>query len=148
MKSLQIVNDAFASMEKADFERLEDLLSEDFRLIGPTPEPLMKKDFVGFCRALVRAIPDWTFDMTDVKESGDTVTGLMHITGTHTATLDLSDFGMSVYPASGVKLKPVEEPMKATVTGEKLSRIEITPVKGGGIEGLLKQISVGAEAHA
>jgi len=148
MDSLLVVKEAFAAMEDGDFEKMEKNLDDEYQLVGPAPKPLEKTEFLDFCRGLVAGFPDWKFNITDLRESGDSVTGLLHISGKHTGDLDLSSIGLSIYPATGIRLAPVEEPMIATLRDGKIYRLEVASVEGGGIEGLLRQIGVSVPAHA
>ena len=53
-------------------------------------------------QAVVTAMPDWAFNITDIQEDGDKVTLKSHITGTHTGLLELP--GMPPIPATGKKV--------------------------------------------
>jgi predicted ester cyclase len=133
MNSIKVMEKAFAAIEKGDFAALEHVLDDEFRLTGTVYKPIGKKELVQLFKALKPAFPDWAFNATGLKEIGDRVIGRLHISGTHSGPLDLSFLGLPPRPATGIKVKQPEEPMSATLLEGKIHRLEIVPVKGGGI---------------
>jgi predicted ester cyclase len=140
MNSIQIVKDSFGAMEKGDFEKLEKNLDKDYQLVGPAPKPVGKKEAMQMFKALKTAFPDWAFNITELKEAGDRITCLLHITGTHSGTLDLSFLGIPSQTATGTKVRQPTEPAAVELRGGKVYRLEVGQVEGGGLEGLFKQI--------
>ncbi len=148
MNSLKIVKESLNAFEKGDLEKLRNLLHEDYQLIGPAPKAVGKAEFLEMARSMKTGFPDWDFGVTDLMENGDQITGRFHVTGKQSGPLDLSFMGLPIQPATGIKIKQPEEPLKATIRDAKLYRMEVASVEGGGMDGLLRQIGVNIPVHA
>jgi predicted ester cyclase len=138
--SADIVKKGLRAWEAKDAAAMGSLLSEDFVLTGPVPQPLNKHEFIGFMQAIMTAFPDFKFNEGAVEEHGGHYVVKSRISGTHTGTLTLP--GMPPVPATGKKVHLPEEPQTYTVTNGKVSKIQVADVPGGGVPGLLAQIGV------
>jgi predicted ester cyclase len=137
------ITDAFsAALESRDFEKAGSYLSDDFVFTGPVPQPVGKQEFLAIQRAVEDAFPDWSFNVHDVQEQGEKVTGAVKITGTHTRDLALPMPGIPVIPATGKKLSMPEEHLEFNFKGEKIASLTSDNVPGGGLPGVLAQIGV------
>src|SRR5215468_4152334 len=136
MDAIALVQAAMAAIEAGDMAKAASYMTDDFVFSGPVPEPIGKDQFLGLQGGLVAAFPDWKFNATDLKAQGDKVTSTVHITGTHTATLDTHIPGMPPVPATGKKVALPPEPFAATIRGGKLAAFEAAQVPGGGVPGL------------
>jgi hypothetical protein len=142
MGALDLVKAGLAATEAGDFKKLDSMLADDFQLAGPTPQPVGKKEFIGLQSALHMALPDWKFNATDFKETGDVVTVNFQITGTQTGELSLPMPGLPKLPPSGKKVALPKEQSTFTVKNGKLARLEVASTPGGGVMGLLGQLGV------
>lgn len=142
MSALDIVKEGLAAVEAGDFKKVDSMIADDMVLAGPVPQPLGKREFIGLQSALMRALPDWKFNATDFKETGDQVSATVQITGTHTGELELPMPGMPKIPPTGKKVALPREPITFTVKSGKLSRIETGNTPGGGVSGVLSQLGV------
>ncbi len=142
MDAISVLQSACAAFEAGDEVRAGSLMTDDFTFNGPLPEPIGKEAYVAFQAMLIRALPDWKFNLQNLTIQGNTVIGASLITGTHTATLQPIQPGMPALPPTGIKVTLPVEPIKATMRGDKIARFEVTPVPGGGVPGLLAQIGI------
>src|SRR5690242_18445193 len=62
MDRLEITQAFVDALEAKDIEKAGTYLFEDFRLVGPTPQPVGKHEFLGLQGALFQAFPDWSFN--------------------------------------------------------------------------------------
>jgi len=147
MSNTDVFKSGMAAFEARDLKKVDELISDDFQLSGPVPQPIGKKEFIGLQSALVTAIPDWKFNATDFKEEGDKVTAKVHISGTHTAMLNLPALGIQSFAATGKHVQLPFENLTATVKNGKLTRLEAAHVEGGGVPGVLAQIGAPMPPH-
>ena len=141
MNNLEIVNETMRAFEQHDFSRASNYVADDFQFVGPTPEPVGKKEFVKLHQSLIAGIPDWSFNWRNAKETKPgTISGQVAIGGTHSANLDLSFLGIGSVPATNKRVKNPTEELTVTVKNGKVSRMEVSPVSGGGLQGILTQI--------
>jgi predicted ester cyclase len=139
MSNIDIAQAGMAAWCKGDTATLGSLLTDDFTLSGPTPQPLNKAAFLGLCGALIAAFPDWNFNATDFREEGDTVYATFHITGTHTGTLAAIP-GVPPVPATGKAVSLAADQAVYTMRGGLASQQNITTGPGGGVAGLYAQV--------
>ena len=142
MDAEKLVRDTLAAMEAGDVAKAGGNMTDDFVFSGPVPQPIGKAEFLGLQGGLVKAIPDWKFNASNFKVQGNTVSGTVQITGTHTATLDTHIPGMPPVPATGKRIALPQEPFTITLRGDKVASFEAAQVAGGGVPGLLAQIGV------
>jgi len=142
MSAIDIVKAGLAAIEAVDFEKLDSLVADDFVFAGPVAEPLGKREYMGLQAALVTAMPDWKFNAADFKENGDVVTVTLQVTGTQTGELSLPVPGVPKLPGSDKKVSLPGEPGTFTVKDGKLVRLDIASTPGGGLLGILAQLSV------
>ena|SRR5689334_25301691 len=140
MDAEKLVRDTLAAMEAGDAAKAGSNMTDDFVFSGPVPQPIGKAEFLGLQGGLVKAIPDWKFNASNFKVQGNTVSGTVQITGTHTATLDTHIPGMPPIPATGKRIALPQEPFTFTLRNDKIALFEAAHVEGGGVMGLLAQI--------
>jgi hypothetical protein len=142
MEPVEIFKLCLAAIEKKDFKLVESMMTDDFMFSGPVPQPIRGHEFIELQRALVYAIPDWKFNLTNLTDLGGKVTGVVKISGTHTGYLRLEMMGIPQVPPSGRLIRLPQEPLTITLIGDMISKVESIPVPGGGVEGILSQIGV------
>ena len=135
MSNTDLVKQGLDAWSNADWATLSTLITDDFTLTGPVPQPLDKNAFMGLGRALLTAFPDWSFNATDFREEGDKVYLTNAISGTHNGTLAAIP-GVPPVPATGKHVAVAPEKAVYTVRGDKVSQISITPAPGGGVAAL------------
>ncbi len=140
MDRLEITQAFVDALEAKDIEKAGTYLFEDFRLVGPTPQPVGKHEFLGLQGALFQAFPDWSFNSAPLKQEGNEVIGAVRITATHTAPLVLP--GLPPVPATGKHVSLPEEYTHYTFEGDKIASLASDSPPGGGVPGLLQQIGL------
>jgi predicted ester cyclase len=142
MSNIDLVKATLAAFEAGDTAKAASMLADDMVFAGPVPQPIPKSEYVGLQSALIAAIPNWKFNLSDLKEDGDKVMGKVHISGTHTQPLTLPALGIQALPPSGKHIQLPHEPITVTIKNGKATRIEAKVAPGGGVPGLLAQLGV------
>lgn len=142
MKASKVVEEFAAAIENNDFTKADNFLSKDFRMVGDTPEPLGSNEFLGMLRAFKKGMPDFRFNFNITEDRGDHVFLRMQITGTHKNTMPSPIPGVKDIPATNKTVKMPEETVDVTVKDNKITKVKMPHVEGGGVPGLLKQLGV------
>ena len=142
MNRVELVKAFAAALDAQDFEKAGSYLADDFVLQGPAPEPLNKQAFLAVQSAFQRAFPDWSFNSRDEIEQGETVTSIVHITGTHTRDLLVPMPGLPPIPATNKHISLPDEHLVFTFKDGKIASLSTDNTPGGGIPGVLVQIGV------
>jgi predicted ester cyclase len=143
MKPTDILREHWKAIEEKNFEKARGFLSEDFTFSGPVPKPIGTKEYIDVHRSLLQGIPDWRFNANIVGEQQDKVAAKVRVTGTHTANLSLPFLGdTGTIQPTGKKLALPEEKVEVVIKGDKISRMTVEHVPGGGVPGLLNQMGV------
>ena len=103
MNAATIAKAVLAAWEARDLDKTASLLTDNFVLTGPAPEPLSKAAFLTFQKVHNDAFADWSFNARDFQEQGQVVRITIQITATHTGDFDVSKLGLPIPPitASG-----------------------------------------------
>jgi hypothetical protein len=88
-------------------------------------------------------MPDFSYNLTDVKRGGADVQALISISGTQTNDLSLPMVGLQPIQATGLAIDLPQTRVVYQVEEGQVLAMEIERVVGGGLTGLLQQ--VGAE---
>ncbi len=147
MSNIDVFKSGLAAFEARDMKKVDGLISDDFQLSGPVPQPIGKPEFVGLQSALTAAMPDWKFNASDFKEEGDKVMAKVHISGTQTAPLSLPALGIQSFAATGKHVQLPYEQLTATIKDGKLTRLESDNAKGAGVAGVLAQLGAPIPTH-
>ena len=139
MSAIDNVRKGLEAWERGDSTTLAGLLTDDFTLSGPMPQPLNKEQFLALGRALHTAIPDWKFNASDFREEGDQVRVTVAITGTHTGVLAAIP-GVPAVPPTGKSIHLPTEHLTYTMRGELAAAQIVGSVPGGGVPGLYAQV--------
>jgi SnoaL-like domain len=79
---------AMKAWEVHDANTFASYLADDFVCKGPLPQPLNKEQSIGYMKAMMTAMPDWSFNAHILHEQGDTVLFVTQITA-HTPVICL-----------------------------------------------------------
>jgi predicted ester cyclase len=131
---------AMKAWEVYDANTFASYLSDDFVCTGPLPQPLNKEQYVGYMKAMMTAMPDWSFNAHILNEQGDTVLFVTQITGTHTGDLSLP--GLPIISPTGKKIALPNEHMEYTANGDTITAITTDQRSGGGFAGILAQLGM------
>lgn len=127
------------AIEDANVEKATNFLAENFVFEGPIPQPLNKEQFTGFLHTMAKAFSDFRYNESDFSEEGDVLTYSLRITGKHTGELALPE--MDPIPATHKSFELPTEKSSATVSGNKVSHLSADASEGGGVSGIIKQIT-------
>lgn len=148
MNAVETTRAALAAIEACDWARARSYLADDFTFSGAVPQPLGPDAWLGIHQGLAAAMPDFSFNAQDLHEESGKVVGVVQITGTQTRALALPIPGLASIPPTGKRVSLTIEPIAVTLRGDKLVNLEITPVAGGGLPGILSQLGVAMPAHS
>jgi hypothetical protein len=87
MKTLSLIEGGYIKQAGAQ-------LADDFILEGFTPSPLSKEGFLELHQQLFDAFPDWSYNMSGIREKGQSVSMMVRITGTNTNDLTLTSYAI------------------------------------------------------
>jgi predicted ester cyclase len=142
MKKTKIVQELLKAIEQKKYDQAESYLSEDFVLNGPMPNPASKKEWLDLHKKLSKGIPDFSFNLKKLNESGNTVNASVQVGGTHTNEIPSIMPGVESIPPTNKKVLNAEENVTITFKGDKISSMTVERVPNGGVAGLLKQLGV------
>jgi len=81
-----IVYEVFTAIDAGDFDKLEELIADDFALSAPSVPELLRKDMLfQHIKTHYVAFPDWIHVIEDVIADGDKVAVKLAQNGTHKA---------------------------------------------------------------
>jgi hypothetical protein len=143
VSTIETVSALVTALQSGDLELAASLLSEDCTVSGFTPEPLKRAGFLALQSQLLAAMPDFSYNLSQIHAEGKNAHGLITITGTNTNNLELPEFGLQSIPATGLQVALPQVSCSWRVRHEAVVKIDIDEVPGGGFAGLLQQI--GAE---
>ena len=142
-----VVKAFMAAFEGKNFDTAKTYVTDDFIFTGWTPQPLYASDFFTIFRELASGIPNLMFGFHTVhdlheRQADSRVQATTHITGTQTEGFILPPLGLPPIPQTAQSIMLPEEHWNYTVVNNKITRIHVQHVSGGGIGGLLHQLGV------
>ncbi len=145
MNSIDAVNTFITALQSGDIELVADIMSDDFVMSGFAPKQLNKNQFLATYSNLLASMPDLSFNMTgEPGEENGVVQTEIEITGTQLNQLAIPVLGIQPIEPTGLAVTLAQTKTTYHVNSEnKVTLMEMQPVVGGGLEGLLQQ--VGAE---
>lgn len=142
MKAGKVVEEFLTAIENNDFTKADNFLSKDFKVVGVGPDPLGSNEYLGVHRAFNKGMPDFRFNYRITEDKGERVFVKVKLSGTHTNTLPSPAPGLKDIPATNKTVKMPEEPVEFTVKDNKITKMKLSHVEGGGLPGVLKQLGV------
>ena len=145
----QVARQVIDCWESHNLNKVLGILTDDFVLTGPAPQPLPKEAYAVFQSVNNEAFPDWSFNAGSAQVDGSRVTYPIRITATHTGVLDVSKLGIPVPPiaATGKTIQLPAEKLIFTVVGDKVTACHAEVGPHGGMVGILEQLGVQLGAH-
>ena len=140
MKPKETVQTFITALQSGDMDMAAQYMMDDFVFEGWTPQPLNKGEFLALQSELHAAMPDYAFNLSEVRERNGVVSALMQISGTHTQTLSLPMFGIPLVPYTGTFVILPQEHVEFVLADGKVTRMRVESVPGGGLNGLLQQV--------
>ena len=139
MGALDIVMKLDKEISGGELGKAAAYLAEDFRFSGVGPESLNKDQALGLWATLRAAMPDFNHNLRNLREAGNLVYATVEVTGTHTGTLSIPR-GPTL-AATGRKWHNPLERIAITVRDGKATEWTVESVPGGGLAGLLGQLT-------
>lgn len=146
MNAIETVRATLAAIEAQDWETARGYLTDDFTFSGAVPQPISAEAWLGVHRALGAAMPDFSFNVSGLREEQGVVSGTVQLTGTQTRELKLPIPGTPAIAPTGRHLSMAAENFTCTFRGDKISNYAVQPTPHGGVHGILEQL--GAPTHA
>lgn len=133
MEKVELVKIFFSLVEKKEWSKVEEILSDKFYFWGPFQRPLNKEEWLAAQKALHEAFPDWAFNVRQITKEGNCIHASVHVSGTHVNPLQLPIPGSIKVLPTGAKIElPVE---KAIITFDEDQILEIS-LEIGFLDGL------------
>jgi hypothetical protein len=142
MNEIEISKKLLSYLEAKDSASALELLSNDFTFSGPVPKPISGPMWLGMVERLIKAFPDWSYNMSDPRAEGDIVHLSVQISGTHKGELDLSNLGFPKVQATGKKIRLPRDEAELKIEGGKVKYFKTKPNPELGVSGILKQLGV------
>lgn len=140
LKPTRIVQTFITALQSGDMEMAAQHMTDDFVFERWIPQALNKGEFLALQSELHTAMPDCTFNLSGVREQQGVVSALIQISGTHTHTLNLPTFGIPLVPYTGVYVILPQEHVEFVLADDRVARMRVESVPGGGLGGLLQQM--------
>jgi hypothetical protein len=144
MGKIEIVKKFYGLMEQGNFDEAKSYLLPGFQILGATPQPMGKEEWMDFQHKLFIGVPDFKFNIGELSERGNLVNGVLQATGTFTNEMPSIYVGKPSIPPTNKKATNPKENFTVTFKGDKITMITVERLTNGGIHGFLKQL--GAEA--
>lgn len=139
MNALEIVTKLDKEICGGELTKAAAYLADDFHFVGVAPQPLNKAEALGVWATIRAAMPDFTHNLRVVREASSIVYATVEAGGTHTGTLSIPN-GPTV-PATRLTWKNPLERIAITVRDGKVKEWAVESVPGGGLTGLLGQLT-------
>jgi hypothetical protein len=146
VSTVETVKALVTALQSGDIELAANVMSEDCLVSGFAPNPLTREEFLALQSQLLAAMPDFSYNLSEVHGKENEVHALMNISGTQNNDLELPMFGLRTIPATGLAVVLPQVESIWQVEHDRVVGIWIKEVHGGGLTGLLQQ--VGAELPA
>jgi hypothetical protein len=129
MNATERATAALRAWESHDVDAVRSLVSDDFVGRGLVPQPINKAQYSDFMQAMIRAIPDWSFNANILHEHvlGEQERGvhvITQVTGTHTGDLVLPT--LPVILPTGAKIALPPRQMEYVVKEDLITAITAT----------------------
>lgn len=138
-----VVRTFITALQSGDMELAARTAADALVVSGLMPRPLDKNEFLAVQSELLAAMPDFSYNLSNVHDMHKEVHAAIQITGTHTQNLSLPLFGLRDVQATGLAIDLPQEEVVFQVENEQVMDMAVTQEAGSGLMGLLQQI--GAE---
>ncbi len=112
---------------------MEKFLTDDFQNLDIDGNVQMNREtYIRFFKRVQDSFPDFSMEVSDVHEEGDSVILRYRFEGTFTDDLDFSAVGLGVIPASGKKIIWPEATVEFKFAGDQIASIQVADEAAGG----------------
>ena len=144
MSAIDIVRAFTTAIENNEKEETVKPLADDFLFSGWTPKPLDKADFITTFAELKSGIPGLMFNLHNLSEEGNRVTGSIQIAGHQSDSFSIPPLSLPPVPQMARSISLPVEDVTFELADDKITRWSVHHVEGGGIKGLLHQLGFDA----
>jgi hypothetical protein len=141
-ENIDSVKSFMTALEGNDYDQAADYLADTFIFSGWTPRPLDKQGFLGLMQGLKSGIPGLIFNLHNLDDQDDKVTGTLQIAGYQTASFNLPQLSLPPVPQMARSISLPTENVEYTLENERIIRMNVEHVSGGGTAGLLHQLDI------
>lgn len=140
MEANELVMACITALQSGDMDMAASLLADDFVLRGWAEQPIDKGQFLAMQSNLLVAMPDFSYNLSDVHMEGQGIEALIQIRGTNLGNLDLTMLDIAPIQATGLAVELPQVPIRFVTENDTLKEMAMATVAGGGLSGLLQQI--------
>jgi hypothetical protein len=137
-----IVRTFIGALETNDQDIAASYLSENFIFSGWTPQPLNKKDFLTVIGGIKSGIPGLIFNLHNIDEQENMVTGTTQIAGYQTDSFILPPLGLPPIPQTASSVSLPAEDVEFLLQNDQIVHMTVQHTPGGGIKGLIHQLGI------
>lgn len=139
MNPINVLMSLDKEISGGDLTKAGQLMSDDFKFVGVGPEPFNKDQTLGVWATLRAGLPDFNHNLRNLREAGNMVYGTVEVTGSHKGTLAIPH-GPTL-AATGRRFQNPLERVAITVRNGKVTEWAVEAVPGGGLSGVIGQLS-------
>lgn len=143
MNKIGLIEEMITALQSSDLELASNVMADTFTVTGLLPKTLNKRQFLAVQSELLVAMPDFSYNLSNLRSHDDGVHAIIRISGTQTHDLALPLFGVENIAATGLAVSLPQTRVTYQIENNKVVRMNVESVIGGGLNGLLQQ--VGAE---
>ncbi len=140
MNKTEIVKAFITALQSGDQALAAHYMADNFTFSGWTQQPIDREEFLAIQSELEDAMPDFSYNLSDVHEEGDKVESLIQISGTHSHDLALPMLGVPLIQATGLAVSLPQVHALYTFDDSRIVQMSVEEVPGGGLAGLLQQL--------
>jgi hypothetical protein len=140
MEANELVMTCITALQSGDMGMAASLLADDFVLRGWVKQQLDKGQFLALQSNLLVAMPDFSYNLSDVHMEGQSVQALIQISGTNLGNFDLTMLDIAPIQATGLAVELPQVPVTFLTENDTIKEMATPTVAGGGLSGLLQQI--------
>ncbi len=140
MEATELVMTCITALQSGDIDMAARCLADDFVLRGWTEQALDKNQFLAMQSHLLVAMPDFSYNLSNVQAEGRGAEALIQISGTNLGELDLSMLDIAPLQATGLMVGLPQVAVRFAVGDNTLQEMVMERMAGGGLAGLLQQI--------
>ncbi len=134
------VREFITALEANELETAASFLHEQFMFSGWTPQPLNKRDFLSVIKDLKEGIPGLIFNLHNLAEHENAVTGTIQVAGYQSDSFILPVLGTPPIPQTATSISLPAENVSFTFENGLILQWLVQHVEGGGIRGLIRQL--------
>ena len=148
MDAIEIVKAYFTALDSENLEQADQYLSEDYRLVDFTPQPMDKDAMIEMLSRLRAAFPNLAHSLSNIRVEDNVVKLTVQRSGTSSGHLDFRKMGIGVIPRSQKFIIFPNGNYEFTVKGGKITiERDVSPIsQNRRMSGMLKALGVNMAA--